>query len=79
MLLGGFSVVGVFADEPTTLPKSSADPGVFGVFEAPKDANAPDPKPNALDAPAVGDVTDVIELKGFLLLCDEESPLLPSV
>ena len=78
-----FSKVGVFPD-PTTLPKSSAPPGVFGVFAAPKDANAPDPSPNALDAPAVGDAREVVEgdmaPKGFLLLWDEESPWrLPSV
>ena len=75
-LLGGFSAVGVF---PLAMDwKSIAGPGVLGVFEAPKDANAPDPRPNALDAPVVGDETDA-ELKGFLLLCDEDSPLLPSV
>jgi hypothetical protein len=38
------------------LPKSKALPGVFGVLvDPPKDAKAPDPRPNALDAPAVGD------------------------
>jgi hypothetical protein len=71
MSLCGFSAVGVFADDPTTLPKSSAVPGVFGVFEEPKDANAPVPKPKALDAPVVGDAIDDVaagELKGFLLL-----------
>lgn len=79
-----FSVVGVLAD-PTTLPKSSTFPGDFEDFEdAPKDAKAPDPKPNALDAPTVGDAMAVVdgdmELKGFLLLWEELSPcLLPSV
>lgn len=60
-----------------TLPKSSTPPGVFGVFEDPKEANAPVPKPNALDAP-VGEATEVVdgdmELKGFLLLWEEVSP-----
>lgn len=60
------SAVGVL---PTKAPKSKAPLGVFGVFEAPKDAKAPDPKPNALDAPG-GDAMEVgdIALKGFLLL-----------
>lgn len=50
-----FSVVGVLA-APAILPKSSALPGDFGVpLEAPNDAKAPEPKPKALDAPAVGD------------------------
>jgi hypothetical protein len=70
-----FSFAGVLVDSRL---KSRADPGVFGVFEAPKDANAPVPKPNALDA-LVGEARDV-ELKGFLLLCEELSPALrPSV
>jgi len=70
--------VGVFADDPTTLPKSSAFPCDFGVLEEPKDAKAPEPRLNALDAPAVGDDIEVVEgdmaLKGFLLLCEELSP-----
>lgn len=74
--LSCFSAVGVFA--PTILLKSSAPPGVLGAFEDPKDAKAPDPRPNALAAPAVGEARDVvdgdIELKGFLLLCEEASP-----
>lgn len=79
-----FSVVGVFEGTPAILPKSRAAPGVFGVLDAPKEANAPDPSPNALDAPAAGEemVVDdgVATLKGFLLLCDELSPCLrPSV
>ena len=33
-------------------------PGVLGVFmEEPKEANAPEPSPNAEDAPLVGDAT----------------------
>jgi hypothetical protein len=64
-----FSVVGVLA---TRLPKSSAPLGVFGAFDEPKDANAPDPRPNALDAPTVGEDMELAEgdiaLNGFLLL-----------
>lgn len=72
-----FSVVGVFADGPTIPPKSSTPPGVFGVFEDPNEANAPDPRPNAFDAPAVGDEMVEVEsvLKGFLVLCEEVSPV----
>lgn len=78
-----FSRVGVFPD-PTTLPKSSAPPGVLGVFADPKEANAPEPRPNALDAPVVGDAKEVVEgdmaPKGFLLLWEELSPWrLPNV
>ena len=49
-------------------------PGVLGVFVAePKDAKAPDPRPNAEDAPTVGEATaaladDVRELNGLALL-----------
>lgn len=75
--LSCFSRIGVFPD-PTTLPKSNAPPGVLGVFAAPKEAKAPEPRPKALDAPAVGDATAVVEgdmaPKGFLLLWDEVSP-----
>ena len=64
-----FSAVGVFA---TRLPKSNAPLGVFAAFEAPKDANAPEPNPKALEAPAVGEAREPVEggsaLKGFLLL-----------
>ena len=79
-----FSAVGVFEGAPIILPKSRAPPGVLGVFDAPKEAKAPDPRPKALDAPAAGEemVVDdgVVRLKGFLLLCDEPSPCLrPSV
>ena len=45
-------VVGVLA---LSLPKSRALPGVRGVlFAEPNDAKAPDPRPNAEDAPVVG-------------------------
>ena len=38
------------------MPKSKAVPGVLGVLVAePKEANAPEPKPKAVDAPEVGD------------------------
>src|SRR6266542_3439246 len=70
-------IVGVLA---TRLTKSNAPLGVFSVLEDPKDANAPDPNPNALDAPAVGeemeDADGDIALKGFLLLCEELFPCL---
>lgn len=66
---------------PAMLPKSSAVPGVLGVLDAPKEANAPDPRPNALDAAAAAAGEEVVadgvaRLKGFLLLCDELSPCL---
>lgn len=74
-----FSAVGVLP-EPMTLPKSSAPPGVFGVFaDDPKEANAPEPRPKALDAFAVGEARAVVEgdmampPKGFLLLWEDES------
>ncbi len=71
-----FSTVGVFADVPTTL-KSSAPPVAFGVFAEPKDANAPDPKPKALDAPAVGEAIELVgvDANGFLPPCEELSCL----
>ena len=45
-------------------------PGVLGtLLEVPKDAKAPDPRPNAEEAPVVGEATvaleDVMELKGL--------------
>ena len=72
-----FSIVG--ADDATAEPKSSDVPGVFGVFaEEPKDAKAPEPRPNAEDAPELGEETLVdsgdIPLKGFDLPCEEFSP-----
>jgi len=80
-----FSAFGVFEEDiPTMLPKSRAPPGVLGVFEEPKEAKAPDPRPNALDAAADGEEMEDVEgdtrLKGVLVPCDELSPcLLPSV
>jgi hypothetical protein len=71
---------GVTEPPPAALPKSKAVPGVFGVFDAdPNDANAPDPRPNAVDAPTVGDATlagttgDIV-LKGLDRPCEEVSP-----
>lgn len=68
--LEDFSVVGVLAPR-TAPPKSSALPGDFGVpFEAPNEANAPEPNPKALDAPAVGEgiaVEGEMVLKGFFV------------
>ena len=56
-------------------PKSEMPPGVLG---APKDANAPDPSPNAEEAPADGEETPVVEgereLKGFDRLCELSGP-----
>lgn len=43
---------------PAKAVASIAAPGVLGVFaEEPKDAKAPDPKPKAEEAPAVGEAT----------------------
>jgi hypothetical protein len=48
--------------------KSKAVPGVFGVLVAdPNEANAPEPSPNALLAPLVGDDTPAVESGGMLL------------
>jgi len=64
---------------PAVLLQSKAVPGVFGVFEAePKDANAPEPRPKAVEAD-VGDATALvvrgdIVLKGFERPWDEVSP-----
>ena len=82
--LACFSLVGVLADMPTTLPKSRALPGVFGVFEEPNEAKAPDPRPNALDAPGVVDEMEAVagdaRMKEFLVPCDKLSPcFLPDV
>ena len=67
-------------EESPEAPKSRPVAGVFGVLaEDPKDANAPDPKPKAEDAPDVGEATLVVfkgemALKGFDLPCEELSP-----
>lgn len=57
--------------------KSNAVPGVLGVLVAePKDANAPEPRPKAVEPPVVGEasppgVNGEIALKGFRPPCDE--------
>ncbi len=50
-----------FSSKPPTAP------GVFGVLTDPKEANAPDPKPKAEDAPAEGELVarGEMALKGF--------------
>lgn len=49
------------------------------VFEDPNEANAPDPSPNAVEAPLDGVTRPaagvVALLNGFDLLCDESKPL----
>lgn len=67
------------ADDATAEPKSRDVPGVLGVLaEEPKDAKAPEPRPNAEEAPELGEETLVdngdIPLNGFDLPCDELSP-----
>lgn len=53
-----------------------AAPGVLGVLADPKEANAPDPRPKAEDAPAEGEfvVSGEIALKGFDFPWEDESP-----
>ena len=57
--------------EATEDPNSSVVPGVFGVLaDEPKDANAPEPSPNAEEAFAVGEemllvVSGEMALKGL--------------
>lgn len=49
----------------------------MGVLPEPKEANAPEPRPKALDAAVVGDARApgvVTELKGLDLPCEELSP-----
>jgi hypothetical protein len=49
------------------------DFGVLADPNEPKDAKAPDPRPKALDAPPVGDITALpgVLLKGLDLPCDD--------
>ncbi len=74
-----FTLFSLFV-EGVELLKSSDVPGVFGVFpEDPKDAKAPEPRPNADDAPLVGEATLVVvngamPLKGLDLLLKDPSP-----
>lgn len=66
-------VAGVGAPE-ATFPKSKAVPGVFGVLVAePNDAKAPVPRPNAEDAPVVGEEI-LFVVKGEMLLNGFERP-----
>lgn len=73
-----FSAKGVLAAEPRA--DSNGFPGDLGVFaEAePNEANAPEPRPKALEAPPVGDARPppgvVMELKGLDFPCEELSP-----
>lgn len=75
--LEDFSAPGVLAEAP---PReiSKGFPGDLGVLPEPKDANAPEPRPKALDAPVVGDARApgvVMGLKGLdLPPCEELSP-----
>ena len=71
-------VVGL-AEDVTAVLKSKAVPGVFGVLADPKDANAPDPRPKAVEPVVVGEarpgpVNGDMALNGFLPPCDEVSP-----
>lgn len=72
-------VAGVVADMAADL-KSKAVPGVFGVFAAdPNDANAPDPRPNAVEPPVVGEASPAgvnggMALNGFLPPWEESPP-----
>lgn len=62
------------AAAPAALLNSNAVPGVLGVFEAePKEAKAPDPSPNAEDAPEVGDDT-LLVLRGDIALNGFDRP-----
>lgn len=56
--------------------KAPAAPGVFGVLTDPKEANAPDPKPKAEDAPAEGEfvVNGEMVLKGLDFAWEDDSP-----
>lgn len=75
---GSFEVFSVFGfPAPAILPKSRA-PEDFGVLAEPKAAKAPDPRPNAPEAPMVGEarapVDGDMELKGFDFACEGVSP-----
>ena len=67
-LFFSFSRFSPIADEGVELAKSREVPGVLGVFaEDPKDANAPDPRPKADEAPVVGEAV-VVVVKGAMPL-----------
>ena len=68
VLLFSFSRFSPTAVEGVELAKSREVPGVLGVFaEDPKDAKAPDPRPNADEAPLVGEAV-VVVVKGAMPL-----------
>lgn len=75
-----FSRFSLAAVEGVELPKSRDVPGVLGVFaEDPNDANAPDPRPKADEAPLVGEAAFVVvkgamPLNGLDLLLNDPSP-----
>jgi hypothetical protein len=54
-------------DTADAMALSKGLPGVFGVFAEPKEANAPEPRPKALEAPLVGDVIT----PGVVAECDD--------
>lgn len=59
------------------MAESNGLPGVFGVFAEPNDAKAPDPSPNALEAPApVGETRPLpgVVVYGLDLPWADESP-----
>ena len=74
-----FSRFSPAAVEGVEVAKSREVPGVLGVFaEDPKEAKAPDPRPNADEAPLVGEATLVVvkgamPLNGFDLLLKDPS------
>jgi hypothetical protein len=50
-------------------------PDVLGVLADPNEANAPEPRPKALEAPLVGDTRPPgVVLKGFCFIDDGVSP-----
>ena len=83
-LLAGLSFLspGVTGAPPLTVAvlKSKAVPGVLGVlFADPNEANAPEPRPNAVWPEVVGEERPVAAmgdraLKGLRPPCDDESP-----
>ena len=72
------SAPGVLAETLVPREASKGFPGDLGVLAEPKEANAPEPRPKALDAPPVGEPRApeeaVDELKGLDLPCEELSP-----
>jgi len=67
-------VVALFEDPPAALLKSKAVPGVFGVLVAdPKEEKAPEPSPNAAEAPPVGEDMPTV-VRGETLLKGLERP-----